>query len=224
MACHTNFVRRRAGGAVLTMFVAGLSRAEALSRLHPFKFGVAISAFKTGAADAMAQIWLEKRETLDRRRSAIFVAWGAFYLGGIQYFIYVHLFSRVLFPSAAAFVAKPLRERLADRAGQLTVIKQVALDQLLHHPFMLFPCFYCVKEAIEAGQLRASQFAAARGKYLANLREDCFVCWSTWVPAFLFNFSILPIHARVPFVAVVSFGFTTYFSFLRGKPQELADS
>ena len=50
---------------------------------------------------------------------------------------------------AARFVALPWREKLACRAGQLDVLKQVGLDQFIHHPFMLFPCFYLVKETIE---------------------------------------------------------------------------
>ena len=94
-------------------------------------------------------------------RSAVFLAWGAFWLGGVQYFIYVELFARRLFPSAAAFVAKPVRERLADPAGLMTVGKQVALDQFVHHPFFLFPAFYCVKEFIEAGRLGGEQLSSA---------------------------------------------------------------
>ena len=78
----------------------------------------------------------------------------------------VDLFAKRLFPSAAAFVAKPLRDRLADRAGQLTVVKQVALDQFIHHPFVLFPAFYCVKESIERGLLDAD---AVRAALAANL-------------------------------------------------------
>ena len=45
-----------------------------------------------------------------------------------------------MFPSAARFVAQPLRERLRDRAGQWTVAQQVVLDQFVHHPFAVFPC------------------------------------------------------------------------------------
>jgi hypothetical protein len=82
------------------------------------------------------------------------------------------------------------------------------------------PAFYCVKEGIERGTFSADAARSALGKYRANVLEDCRVCWATWVPAFLFNFSVNPLWARIPFVAVVSFGFTTYFSFLRGKPQE----
>ena len=61
----------------------------------------------------------------------------------------------------------------------------------------------------------------ALSKYRANLYEDCLVCWRTWIPAFLFNFSCLPIWGRIPFVAAVSFAFTSYWSFLRGKRQTL---
>lgn len=198
-----------------------VSRLTALPRSHPFAFGVGISCAKTVAADATAQLYVEGRETLDRRRSAVFAVWGACYLGGVQYFIYVTLFARYLFPSAAKFVAKPVAERLADRAGQLTVLKQVALDQFVHHPFVLFPTFYCVKESIEQHTFNARVARTALAKYRTNAVEDLKACWGTWVPAFLFNFSINPLWARIPFVAVVSFGFTTYMSFLRGKPQTL---
>ena len=200
-----------------------LARLIALPRERPLAFGIGISSMKTVAADAMAQLYLEQRETLDVRRSAIFAAWGGGYLGGVQYFIYVHLFARKLFPSAAAFVAKPVAERLADRAGQLTVLKQVALDQFVHHPFFLFPAFYCVKEGIETSSFDYDTASVAIQKYRKNLLQDLKVCWATWIPAFLFNFSVCPLWARIPFVAVVSFGFTTYFSFLRGRPQSLPD-
>ena len=196
-----------------------LSRLTSLARRQPLAFGIGVSAVKTTAADGIAQLYLERRPSLDRRRSAIFALWGAGYLGAVQYFIYVHLFARVLFPTASAFVAKPLAARLADRAGQLTVVKQVALDQFVHHPFVLFPAFYCVKESIECGALGREEVRSAMAKYRTNIAQDCAVCWTTWIPAFLFNFSVCPLWGRIPFVAAVPFGFMTYFSFLRGGPQ-----
>ena len=188
---------------------------------RPFGFGVGISSLKTGAADLFTQRWVEGRDEVDTRRLAVFLTWGAVYLGGVHYFIYSHIFPRVLFPSAAAFVAKPFAERLADRAGQLVVVQQVALDQFIHHPLVLFPCFYCVKETVEQGRAGSEVVIAGLRKYATNICEDCVVCWSTWVPAFLINFSVCPIHMRIPFVAVVSFGFTSYWSLLRGRRQEL---
>jgi hypothetical protein len=38
------------------------------------------------------------------------------------------------------------------------------------------------------------------------------VTWQVWVPVFTVNFSVCPLWLRVPFVAVVSFGFTMYWS------------
>ena len=157
------------------------------------------------------------------RIKAIFFIWGAVYLGGVQYFIYVHLFSRVLFPSVAKFVAKPMAQRLTDVHGQLTVLKQVALDQFVHHPFVLFPCFYCVKEGIERGNLEVDTVKTALAKYRANMVSDCIFCWQWWVPTFLLNFSIAPLHMRVPITAAVSFAFTSFFSLRRGARQELQE-
>ena len=40
---------------------------------------------------------------------------------------YVHLFARPWFPDAMSFAAKSWREKLADRQGQRTVLKQVPI-------------------------------------------------------------------------------------------------
>ena len=191
-----------------------------LPQRYPFAFGVAISSAKTGAADYMAQTVIKRRERFDYRRSLVFFLWGAGYLGMVQYFLYVQVFARTLFPSAAAFAAKPLREKLADRRGQVVMLSQVGIDQFLHHPFVLFPCFYSVKELVESkGERPLNQVVStALHKYRKNLWEDCLVCWRVWVPTFVINFSFCPLWARVPFVACISFGFTTYWSFLRGNP------
>lgn len=70
-----------------------------------------------------------------------FASFGFIYLGGVQYAIYVPFFGR-LFPGTAAFVAKPLREKLKDTKGILGTMAQVFLDQAVHHPLMYFPAFY----------------------------------------------------------------------------------
>jgi len=186
---------------------------------YPFAFGVGVSCVKTGAADALVQTVVERKEEFDYRRNAIFLLWGAVYLGGVQYFVYNTLFTRVLFPSAGKFVAKPFRQKLADTAGQVTVVKQVFLDQFVHHPFVLFPAFYTTKQFMEDGKFDGSTVPIALQKYAQNYQADLLACWTTWVPAFLVNFSICPLWARVPFVAVISFGFTAYMSATRGAPQ-----
>ncbi|CAE7711200.1 SYM1 [Symbiodinium sp. CCMP2456] len=186
-----------------------------IGRKHPFLFGVAVSALKTSTSDLMAQKFVERREEVDWRRNFIFFTWGLMYLGGVQYFIYVHLFARRWFPMAEAFAAQPWRAKLADRAGQRNVLAQVFFDQFVHHPFLLYPAFYQVKELIEGGTpLQGWQ------KYRRNQMEDMKLTWSVWIPVFLLNFSFSPIWLRVPVVAVVSFGFTAALSCLRGAPEE----
>ena len=214
-------VRRRASRS--TSNSASISATlVSLPQRHPLAFGVVVSACKTAAADYIAQTVIERREQVDRRRNFIFFLWGAGYLGGVQYFVYVQLFARTLFPSAAAFAAKPLPAKLADIPGQRIMLSQVALDQFVHHPAVLFPCFYTMKEFVEGGGEIGSQMVSkALVNYQRNLVEDCLVCWKVWIPTFIINFSFCPLWARVPFVAVVSMGFMTYFSVLRGAPQSL---
>ena len=191
-----------------------------IPRRHPVAFGCCFSAAKTSAADLVCQTQIEGRELkdVDWRRTSIFGVWGFAYLGGVQYFIYSFAFPRA-FPSAIKFIEQPLRAKLRNTAGQLSLLKQVGVDQFLHHPFVLFPAFYCVKEYIEGGTP-----SMALEKYQANWREDCVVTWKVWVPAFLVNFSVCPLWMRVPFVAVVSFGYTMYWSFLRGAPQQTEEN
>ena len=101
----------------------------------------------------------------------------------------------------------------------MVVLKQLGIDQFLHHPFVVFPTFYCVKEFIERGSLTQETVPVALQKYRNNFFQDCQICWQVWIPANFINFAVCPPWMRVPFVAGVSFGFTTYFSFLRGAPQ-----
>ena len=187
-----------------------------IPRRHPVAFGCGISCLKTSSADLVCQTKLEGKDwaDVDWRRTSIFGLWGFAYLGGVQYFLYSFAFPRA-FPGAVKFIEAPLRQKLRDRQGMLTLAKQVAFDQLIHHPFVLFPAFYLVKETVEGGTV-----AQGLAKCKANWAADCVVTWRVWVPVFIVNFSLCPLWLRVPFVAAVSFGFTMFWSFLRGAPQQ----
>ena len=54
----------------------------------PFATGVITAGVQTTAADAFAQLVVEKREKIDWRRNAIFTGFGIFYVGGFQYYLY----------------------------------------------------------------------------------------------------------------------------------------
>ena len=91
---------------------------------HPFKFGCVFSCAKTSFSDWLVQSQIEKREHIDWRRNGTFALFGLVYLGGVQYSIYVPLFSR-MFPNAAAYAAAPLASKVKDVAGTRNMITQV---------------------------------------------------------------------------------------------------
>ena len=95
----------------------------------------------------MVQKVVEKRENIDWRRNAAFGTFGLLYLGGVQYMLYVPVFSR-LFPNAAAFAAKSVGEKLRDAKGIRDLFSQVFIDQMVHHPLMYFPVFYMIKDFV----------------------------------------------------------------------------
>jgi hypothetical protein len=92
---------------------------------YPFAFGVGVSCVKTSFSDLLVQKVVERREEIDWRRNMAFAAFGFFYLGGVQYTLYVPVFSR-LFPHAAKFAAKPLREKIRDVKGMTQLVGQVS--------------------------------------------------------------------------------------------------
>jgi len=113
---------------------------------------VVIAGLKTVFADFLVQRYVENRRSwkeLDTTRLLLFGTWGVVWLGGVQYFLQVYCFAFRWFPEAAKFAAKPWSAKLTDKAGQLTVAKQVFIDQFVHHPFFFFPAFYSVKALLE---------------------------------------------------------------------------
>lgn len=183
----------------------------AFAKTRPLVFSIGFTSFKTGLADFVTQTQIEKRETLDVKRNATFWLFGAWFLGGVQYGVYVKLFSR-LFPRAEAFALLPLREKLRDTAGQATVVKQVALDMLVWEPFFYFPTFYQTKFWVQG----RDPLDAWR-TYCRNISSDIVDMWRFGVPAFFFNFTFCPMWARVPFVGLYSLFWTMYLSFQRGS-------
>ena len=179
-----------------------------------FLIGAGLTSAKTALADITMQRVVEQRawEELDTRRTGIFALYGLVYLGAVQYLLYSVLFPR-LFPRAAAFAALPLAAKLSDRAGQAAVVQQVLLDQGVHWPLMAIPAFHVFKGAGE----RRGTIASLRSCRECWL-DDCVACWTIWVPACLVNFSFMPVALRVPFAAVVSFGYTCLVSFRHGAP------
>jgi len=179
---------------------------------YPFAFGICISTFKTSFSDLLVQKVVEKRETVDWRRNAAFASFGFFYLGGIQYALYVPIFGR-MFPNAAGFAAKSIREKLKDGKGLFTLGAQVFIDQCVHHPILYFPVFYTIKEFVMKPE---PSITNALTTYRNNFSEDIPALWKIWIPATIFNFAFMPMWGRIPTVAATSMVWSCVLSAMRG--------
>jgi predicted amino acid-binding ACT domain protein len=194
------------------------NRAKGIPLQYPFAFGVILSGFKTSFSDLLVQKVVERKEKVDWKRNAAFAAFGFVYLGGVQYTLYVPIFGR-LFPNAARFAAKPIRQKLQDVRGMWQLLAQTFCDQCLHHPLMYFPAFYVTKELVMGpsnNQSGQPEIGRVLNEYRQNMKEDLLALWKIWVPATLFNFAFMPMHLRIPFVAGVSLLWTCVLSAMRG--------
>lgn len=171
-----------------------------------------LSGIKTSFSDLLVQKVVEQKEYIDWKRNAAFATFGFIYLGGVQYAIYVPLFGR-LFPGAAAFAAKSLRDKLKDTRGMFNVAAQVFLDQCVHHPLMYFPAFYCTRELV---MKEKPDIIGVLKEYQSNFKEDMFALWKVWVPSTFLNFAFMPMWARIPWVAGTSLLWTCILSAMRG--------
>lgn len=187
------------------------ARLTHVPRTYPLSFSVVFTSVKTGAADYITQMYIERAERLDVRRNVAFWVFGGWFLGGVQYWFYVVFMGRV-FPRAEAFALLTPRQKLRDLRGQITVVQQLLLDMLVWEPLVYFPTFYQTKIRIQGGTGRDALQA-----YRRNIKNDLINFYTVGIPSFLFNFSVCPMWLRVPFVGLYSFFWTTFLSFKRGK-------
>ncbi|MEW5308842.1 MAG: hypothetical protein WDW38_000772 [Sanguina aurantia] len=173
----------------------------------PMCTGLVTTVVKTSLADMFAQKVMESREEMDWRRHAMFCSFGLVYLGCFQYYLYNTLFVRWCSGITAA----------VGHRGSAPI--KTFIDQAIHHPFVYFPSFYMLKGTVEGRTLDSSLT-----KYKADLWENCKALWLIWVPAQLVNFSFVPRHLRIPFVAGVSFAWTVVISCMRGTLESTTNS
>ena len=200
---------------------SALSTISSIPKNHPLMFGACFTCMKTAGADLFVQTYVEKKEweDVDFRRTATFAVFGFGYMGVCQYFLYVHLMARRWFPNAGAYAAKSLREKMKDKQGTKELFAQVAIDQIIHIPFIFYPVYYLTKSAImekPVGHEDDSVPGLAFYKWKTNFFDDLKTSWTIWIPANLINFGMMPMHFRISFMAVISFGFCVVLSLTRG--------
>lgn len=202
-----------------------LGRIATFPRENPFAFQLIIATGKTSAADLMTQMVAEKKslDQVDWKRNGIFVIFGFAYLGGFQWWLMVNKY-RQWFPTMDRFAKLSFTEKLKDTAGILDAGKMVLFDIFVHLPMMYFPTYYTVKEFVGGNSWNPTDWVKdGVTKYAGNLKEDLTAMAQLWGPSDCIQF-VLPVHIRMPFRHVVSFFWTAYVSFTRGKIEETAES
>ena len=64
--------------------LSGMSRVAAR---RPLATSLTVTCAKASLADAMVQLFIEKKQKLDGSRSAVFASFGFLYQGGFQYWV-----------------------------------------------------------------------------------------------------------------------------------------
>mmetsp|Transcript_18870 Transcript_18870/g.46317 ORF Transcript_18870/g.46317 Transcript_18870/m.46317 type:complete len:470 (-) Transcript_18870:108-1517(-) len=230
------------GGGVVGLGQRGLSTAVvenrgllgtilSIPKRYPFQFACIFTGLKTFSADIFVQTCMEDAKEIDWRRSSVFAVFGFCYQGAFQYMVYIHIVAKRLLPNAAKYAALPMRDKLKDFKGFLQLLAQVGIANLIMDPCFCLPTYYITKEAIlgkrEDGQTFPEMVRLALNKYKKNAFEDITTSWKIWIPAQLVNFGLMPLHLRVPFISIISFGYCVVLSVMRGakdKPiQEAAN-
>ena len=97
----------------------------------------------------------------------------------------------------------------------MTVAVKVLFDQLVLTPFLCLPIAYLVKAAVFERPLRSGI-----EHYIADAKKDLlWKYWAVWTPTQCLTFSIVPIHLRIPFIAVVSFFWLIVLSNITNRPK-----
>jgi len=184
---------------------------------RPYAFNVMVATFKTALADYLVQKFIERKEKIDWKRNAVFVAFGGLYLGMFQWFIYVTCFAR-LCPNAIKFANMSWKEKMAFKPGQIDLAKQIFLDNFVHYTFIYFPVFYVFKESIQGGDKNRSAtdiISTGFKKYLTNFWPDNINIWALWIPGDAIIYAV-PIWMRLPMNHALSLLWTMILSFMRG--------
>lgn len=195
---------------------------------HPLAVAVAVATVKTASADVLIQTQVEKCESVDYKRVALFTAFGSCYFGAFQYLLYVKCFSWWF--DAARLSKMSLRAIFAEPGGAArnNWLKQMGFDLLLHG-HLFFPSYYAFKISIMGqptimeGRPFGEILSEALAKYKQNMVEDWIGFWKVWIVGDIVAFGMVPLWARLPTNNAISFLYVLVLSSMRGAAEPEPD-
>lgn len=190
----------------------GLTMVDSFFRDYPYISSFFVTGMKGGFADGVAQAREKnqaneagKDKTFSLLRNFAFIMYAGAYQGCAQHFIYNELF--------------PLW--FSESPEITSVAPKVLFDMFVLTPAVCLPIAYLTKAAIFNGPAMRS-FQAGTLRYLYDVRNNGLLTkyWSLWVPVQSINFSLVPPHLRIAFIAVVSFFWVIILSGVMGQTRK----
>ena len=205
----------------------------------PLMSNVIVATAKTVAADILVQNKIEGKslKNLDYQRIGIFGAFGFFYLGIVQYGIYVKGVQRVFDKRALdKFCNSSVRDKIKDKIGLKILAWTIAIDSVAIQPFIYWPSYYVTKEVgytvtnqsnecnigYDDRDGSGSVVSNAMIKYSNNFWQDNLGMFAFWLPMDMIIYSV-PLHLRLHLNHIISFGWVGLVSIFRGAKEPVAD-
>jgi hypothetical protein len=197
---HNNSTPRRS--LHLGMSLASIST---FYKTFPLLAGFATCSVKASMADSLAQ-WRDTCTTkFSIRRNISMMLYSGSVLGISCEIMYNRVF--------------PLM--FGAEKTMSNIVKMTLFDGFINAPFLWLPPAYIIQAVLYGYPKRE-----ALKKYVKDVRENGLLTkyWSLWLPVSFLNFSIVPPHYRIVFVAVVSFFWMIILSVAASKDQQHPES
>jgi hypothetical protein len=155
----------------------------------PFAASFLTASILAALADAVAQYQDECIQKFDVKRNVAMILYSGLISGICVEFMYSRIFPQLF--------------RLTGKVNLLVhALKMTIVDECINAPLLWLPPAYIFQAVL----YRTSKREAVK-KYILDVKTNGLLTkyWSLWLPMSFINFSIIPSHFRVAFVAVVSF-------------------
>ena len=180
------------------------------ARRHPcFTAGASLGT-RYFIGDSATQLYIEKKDRLDLRRTLCFTTFGFIMGAGPIYAWMGHLMPRVVAPRLKSTAAKCAAFAFGDIC--------------LFMPFCYFPVFYALREFIYHGDDEANASAgdlvgSAMRKLKSNFVDDMKSATMVMLPQDVLMQTLVPPHMRVPFISLTGLVWVYLLSSSRGTDE-----
>jgi hypothetical protein len=172
---------------------AAIKAHAAVCQSNPWSSAFAVCAAKGSASDIFAQKVIEKKATVDWKRTVVFGSFSGFYAGCFQHLVYNRCYPFLF----------------GAQQSLWPVVRKISADHFVHVPLICLPMYFTWQMVFLPadggircdGQLLQDVFDRWRLESLTIM----IAFWKLWTPAHVITFGFMPDPLRITWVACVSF-------------------